>query len=106
MNRCKACTALLGLLLLPSVAAAAEPAKDAFKKGKVCFEEGDFDGALAAFTEAIRLDPKSAAALTERGRAYAMKRDCDKAIGDYTAAIRLDPQLATCVICSTQNVLI
>ena len=49
------------------------------------------DKAIADYTEAIRLNPKDAAAHCDRGRAYADKGDLDKANADYTEAIRLDP---------------
>ena len=80
--------ALLGILLLPGVAASADPAKDAMQKGKACFEKGDNDGAVAAYSEAIRLDPKNAEAYRERGVAYHEKADLEKAITDFSAAIR------------------
>ena len=84
--------ALLGILLLPGVAASADPAKDAMQKGKACFEKGDYDGAIAAFTESIRLDPKDASLYSYRGVARFYKRDYDLAIADFTEAIRLDPK--------------
>ena len=57
-------------------------------------EKGDYDKAIADYTEAIRLDPKFATAYYGRGVAYGEKGDYDKAIADYTEAIRLDPKLA------------
>ena len=71
-----------------------DAAADALKKGKACLEKKDFDAAIAAFTEAIRLDPKDAVAYSERGRAYVEKGDLDKAIADCSEAIHLDPKLA------------
>ena len=56
--------------------------------------KGDFDRAIADFTEAIRLDPKYAEAYYIRGVAYGNKGDLDRAIADYSEAIRLDPKLA------------
>jgi tetratricopeptide (TPR) repeat protein len=55
-------------------------------------DDDDYDRAIAALDEAIRLDPKNALAFYNRGRAYANKRDVDRAIGDYNEAIRLDPK--------------
>jgi tetratricopeptide (TPR) repeat protein len=52
--------------------------------------KGDRYRAIADFTEAIRLDPKSAIAYNSRGNAN--REDHDRAIADYTAAIRLDPK--------------
>ena len=54
-------------------------------------EQDGFDRAILDFTEAIRLDPRLAAAYHNRGNAWHAKADYDKAIADYTEAIRLDP---------------
>ena len=42
-------------------------------------------------TEAIRIDPKFAAAYHNRGRAWRGKKEYDKAIQDFTQATRVDP---------------
>ena len=42
--------------------------------------KGDHDRALAGYNEAIRVDPKSALAFSDRGVAYANKGDYDKAL--------------------------
>jgi hypothetical protein len=44
---------LAGILVLPSVAVAADPAKDALDKGKASLDKKDYDAAIRAFTEAI-----------------------------------------------------
>ena len=46
---------------------------DVFKKGQSCLNQTDYDGAIASFTEAIRLDRRSAEAHFNRGLAYAAK---------------------------------
>jgi tetratricopeptide (TPR) repeat protein len=56
--------------------------------------KGNFDAAIADYTEAIRLDPKSVNAYNGRAGAYADNRNFDKAIADSTEAIRLDPKSA------------
>jgi len=81
------------LLLLP-LAAWAEEAKDAMQRGRAAVQKGDFDGAIAAFTAAIRLDPKLTAAYLTRGWVYSAKGDFPKAIADYDQAIKLDPKSA------------
>jgi tetratricopeptide (TPR) repeat protein len=53
--------------------------------------KGNADEAVADFTVAIRLDPKNASALNNRGLAYRKKGDLDAAIKDYTGAIELNP---------------
>jgi tetratricopeptide (TPR) repeat protein len=50
----------------------------------------DLDGAIADFTEAIRIDPRHAANFTFRSVAWIDKKQYDKAITDCTEAIRLD----------------
>ena len=52
---------------------------------------GEYNKAIADYTEAIRLDPKYKQAYTNRGVSYAKKGEYDKAIADFTEAIRLNP---------------
>jgi len=95
MNKLKCWAAvLIAALLLPNVAASADAAKDAYEKGKARLDKKDYDGAITAFTEAIRLDPKFALAYCNRGDAYGDKLDFNRAITDFNKAIRLDPKLA------------
>jgi tetratricopeptide (TPR) repeat protein len=60
-------------------------------RGVIYHEKGDYDRAIADYTEAIRLDPKYSNAFYNRGYAYEKKGDYDRAIADYTEAIRLVP---------------
>jgi tetratricopeptide (TPR) repeat protein len=53
--------------------------------------KGEYDRAIADFTEAIRLDPKLATAYSNRGLAYEKKGGYDRAIADFNQAIRLNP---------------
>ena len=95
MTACKCwATALVAMLLLPNVAASADPATEACQEGRSCLRIEDFDSAISAYTEAIRLDPKLAKAYGGRGFAYCEKGDFDRAIADYTQAIRLEPKFA------------
>ena len=48
--------------------------------------------AFGAAQEAVRLDPKNAAALSLRGKLYFKKRDYEAALNDLNEAIRLDPK--------------
>ncbi len=56
-------------------------------------ERGDHDQLIADCNAALRLDPRDALALRDRGLAYALKGDYDGAIADFADAIRLDPKL-------------
>jgi tetratricopeptide (TPR) repeat protein len=68
-------------------------------QGNTDTNAGDHDRAIAAYSEAIRLDPKNAIAFNNRGNAYGKKGwttgDYDRAVADYSEAIRLDPQYAS-----------
>ena len=65
-------------------------AEEAIERGLSHAEKGDHDQAIADYTEAIRLDPKIAAAYYNRAISYAEKGDHDQAIADCTEAIRLN----------------
>jgi tetratricopeptide (TPR) repeat protein len=54
--------------------------------------KGDLDRAIADYGEAIRLDPKRAGLLDDRGRVRVKKGDIERAIANFEAALRLDPQ--------------
>jgi len=53
-------------------------------------EKGEFDKAIADFTESVRLNPQCAETYCGRAYAYREKGEFDKAIPDYTEAIRLN----------------
>src|SRR5271157_3332475 len=58
MNTFKCSAAvLIAVLLLPNVATSADAAKVAYEKSMACLQKGDYDSAIAALTEAIRLEP-------------------------------------------------
>jgi len=56
-------------------------------------QQGEFDKAIADFTEAIECDPQLALAYPNRGYAYFATRQLDRAVADYNEAFRLDPKL-------------
>ncbi len=56
--------------------------------------KGEFDKALAAFEEAIKLEPKSAAAYHGRASVRSAKKEHDKALEDLAESIRLEPEYA------------
>jgi tetratricopeptide (TPR) repeat protein len=86
--------ALLGLSLSAAFGAESDPAREAVEKGVSYSDKGDLDSAIAAFTEAIRLDAKYAEAYGNRGAAYGTKGEFDKALADFMEAIRLNPKYA------------
>ena len=55
-------------------------------------EMGEYEQAIADYTEAIRIDPDDAYAYHERGYAYDKMGEYEKAIADFTEAIRIDPE--------------
>jgi tetratricopeptide (TPR) repeat protein len=56
----------------------------------VYFSKGNFDKAIADYTEAIRLAPNFVVYST-RGLAYQSKGDLDHAIADFESALRINP---------------
>jgi len=62
---------------------------EVMKQGNLLRDQGDFDGAIAAYTEAIRLNPQDAQPYSGRGRAYLRKDELDKAIADCNKPYRL-----------------
>jgi tetratricopeptide (TPR) repeat protein len=63
-------------------------------QGNDLLARGDLDGAIAAYNEAIGLDPRSTAPYLGRGVARSRKGLFAQAIADATEAIRLDPRHA------------
>jgi tetratricopeptide (TPR) repeat protein len=69
-------------------------------RGSAHYGKGDFDRSIADYSEAVRLDPKSASFYNKsasvyyngRGATYSDKGDYDRAIADYSEAIRFDPK--------------
>lgn len=70
------------------------PAVDAsyyYKQGYANSQSKDHDGAIANYTEALKLDPKLVYALIARGSAYYSKGDYQSAVEDYSRSIELEP---------------
>jgi tetratricopeptide (TPR) repeat protein len=70
-----------------------DPVVDALcLKAVAALSNEQYDKAIAAYTEAIKRDPKYPYAYIGRGDAYLLKGDLDRAQLDYDQALRLDPQ--------------
>ncbi len=63
-------------------------------RGLAYKRKGQWDRAIADYSEAIRLKSDDAQAFNNRGNAYFHKGQLDRAIKDYDDAIRLQPDLA------------
>ena len=62
------------------------------RRGLDAFRRADYDQAIVAFDELIRLDPNHSEAHRWRGDALLNKHEFDKALSEYDEAIRLDPK--------------
>ena len=97
MNRRYSDAVLLGLLLFVPAVSFAQDTKvlaNAYSAGNSLLGKGEYDKAIAAFSDAIHVDPNQARAYYGRGLALGATRKFDEAIADYSEAIRLDPTLA------------
>ena len=68
-------------------------------RGLDAFEKADYDQAIVAFNELIRLDPNHSEAHRWRGDALLNKHEFDKALSEYDEAIRLDPKNGMAYCC-------
>jgi tetratricopeptide (TPR) repeat protein len=59
-------------------------------RGVAYLAHGQFDNAIADFTESLRLKPRNAGALNNRGQASYSKGDFKSAVQDFTAAIVIE----------------
>ncbi len=74
-----------------------EELEELYRKAILLFQNKQWDEAIAAWTEIIRLvnNPKQKSVIySNRGNAYSDKGDKDRAIQDYDKAIELNPQNA------------
>ncbi|HEX9637084.1 MAG TPA: tetratricopeptide repeat protein [Acidobacteriota bacterium] len=68
-----------------------EAAREALQAGRERAQAGEPRAALAAFDQALRLDPTLREALVERGRALLALRDFERAESDLRAALEMEP---------------
>lgn len=61
-------------------------------RGNELYKAGDFPGAVAAFTEAIKRDPSDPRGYTNRASAYTKLAALPEALKDAEEAIKLDPK--------------
>jgi tetratricopeptide (TPR) repeat protein len=63
-----------------------------YDRGQKFYAKGDLVNAIASYTQAIRLNPRSADAFYNRGLAYYDSEDYYRAINDYSQSININPQ--------------
>jgi tetratricopeptide (TPR) repeat protein len=73
---------------------AAGSASDYLKCADAECDKEDFDGAIANYTRALKINPKDAKAWDGRGIARYEKHDFNGAIADFTQALKLNPDLS------------
>ena len=69
-------------------------AKDYTKLAEKHWEEKNADGAIANYSEVIKLEPNNSSAYLYRGMAYGIKEQFDLALADFTETIRIEPNLS------------
>jgi tetratricopeptide (TPR) repeat protein len=72
----------------------ARPASVFAYRGLAWQNKGEFDRAIADYSEAIRIEPDFAPVYSNRGSVWMEKGERDRAIADYNEAIRLVPKFA------------
>ena len=84
----------VGVRTPSSTIATAPRADDFFIQGVNKYQQGDAQGAIAAYKQAIALNPNYAAAYNNRGFLRNEQGDKQGALADFNQAISLDPKFA------------
>jgi tetratricopeptide (TPR) repeat protein len=63
-------------------------------RGTARYRNDDVDGAMADFSQAIKIDPDAANAYSDRGSLYRQQGDPDRALADVEQAIKLNPNMS------------
>ncbi|MEG3958309.1 tetratricopeptide repeat protein [Microcoleus sp. herbarium2] len=74
--------------------AAGTKAEDLFIRGEDKYQKGDYQGAIAAYTQAIALNPNYVQAYHNRGIVRSKLGDKQGAVADYNQALRINPNYA------------
>jgi tetratricopeptide (TPR) repeat protein len=64
-----------------------------FRKGLEHYSRQEWDAAIAAYRQALSLDPKSASCAYNLGLAYKAKEDLDAAVAAFRHALNLEPDM-------------
>ncbi|KAI0723475.1 activator of Hsp70 and Hsp90 chaperone [Earliella scabrosa] len=75
-----------------------EKASAAREEGNALFKKGDFAGAVKAYTEAIKRDPKDPRGYNNRANAYTKLAALPEALKDAEEAIKVDPKFVKAYI--------
>ena len=80
---------------VPSASVVAETkAEDFLIQGEEKYDKGDYQGAIAAYTQAIVLNPNYPEAYNGRGKARYRLGDYKAAVADFNEALRINPNYA------------
>jgi serine protease Do len=69
-------------------------ADEFYRRGNRQFDQGDYNGAIQSYTQALRMNPSGDNAYNNRGNARLALKDIQGAIADYNQALRVNPNHA------------
>ncbi len=84
--------AALTIFIKTSSGSTQEATNKLLLQGQTRFEQGDYQSAISAYTQAIKFEPKNINAYIGRGNARSYLRDYPLAIQDYTKVINISSQ--------------